>query len=426
MLTAEENDLLCRVGPGTPMGELMRRYWQPIAATCEITDERPVKPVRILGEDLALFRDLRGRLGLIGLYCPHRLRPLTYGIPEEDGLRCPYTYWLFDAEGHCLDIPLEPEDSTLKYEVHTPAYPVQELGGLIWAYLGPAPAPLLPHWDLLVAEHAFRQIGQTILPCNWLQCMEASVDPLDNPYLHGRNPRERGRRRARQPRLQSEFERYQYGIVQRCRLGDAAGDTQEWVEAHPLIFPVMVRTGAGFRQELQMRVPLDDTHTWNLRYQCFFPGEGVEVPQQEEIPLFDVPLKDESGEFIFDVPGVRDMVLWVSQGDIADRARETLGPADQGVEIYRRVLQQQVAIVEDGGDPMNVFRTPAEAPPSIDLRPRGDQAALPERTFDPRTLNDDIERYSPAAKEITRLYRAMRRAEREKTGAGAPRGRRMK
>src|SRR5579875_1758383 len=163
MLTAEENDLLCRVGPGTPMGELMRRYWQPIAATAEISDEQPVKPVRILGEDLALYRDLRNRLGLIGLYCPHRLRPLTYGIPEEDGLRCPYTYWLFDAEGRCLDIPMEPDDSTLKYEIHTPAYPVQELGGLIWAYLGPAPAPLLPRWDLLVAGHAFKQIGQTVL-----------------------------------------------------------------------------------------------------------------------------------------------------------------------------------------------------------------------------------------------------------------------
>lgn len=423
MLTAEENDLLCRVGKGTPMGELMRRYWQPIAAVSELTEERPVRPVRILGEDLALYRDLQNRLGLIGLYCPHRLRPLTYAIPEEEGLRCPYTYWLFDAEGRCIDIPMEPDDSTLKYEVRTPAYPVQELGGLIWAYLGPAPAPLLPLWDLLVAENAFRQIGHTILPCNWLQCMESAVDPLDNPYLNGRDPRktQAGAETSAPPalpRLKSEFERYRYGVIQRCRLGDAAEDTQNWVEAHPLIFPVMVRVGNGFRQELEMRVPIDDTHTWNLRYQCFLPGEHVEVPNQDTIPLFEIPLKDESGEYIFDVSGVRDMVLWVSQGDLLDRTREHLGPADEGLQLYRRILQQQVAIVEDGGDPMNVFRLPSEAGVAIDLQPQGDQTVLPSRSFDPDALEGEIERYSPAVEEVTKLYREMRQAASSRTAEG--------
>ncbi|HTE86986.1 MAG TPA: Rieske 2Fe-2S domain-containing protein, partial [Dehalococcoidia bacterium] len=317
MLTAEENDLLCRVGPGSPMGDLMRRYWQPIAAASELTDEQPVKPVRILGEDLALFRDLSDRLGLISLYCPHRLRPLTFGIPEEEGLRCPYTGWLFDVDGRCLDIPFEPEDSTLKYEVRATAYPAQELGGLVWAYLGPEPAPLLPPWDLLVAKNVFRQIGHAVLPCNWLQCMESVVDPIDNPYLHSSPGRltlpTRGRQRSKpnlsgRRHVQSEFERNKYGVVQRCRLSSSplpevegrnsssplpkgegqssssplpleegqstssplpVGEGQgegDWVEAHPLIFPVMVRSGSGFRQELQFRVPLDDTHTWNVRY----------------------------------------------------------------------------------------------------------------------------------------------------------------
>jgi 5,5'-dehydrodivanillate O-demethylase oxygenase subunit len=399
------------------MGELMRRYWQPIAALSELTEEQPVKPVRILGEDLALYRDLRDRFGLISLYCPHRLRPLTYGIPEEDGLRCPYTGWLFDAEGRCLDIPLEPEDSTLKYEVKTEAYPVRELGGLLWAYLGPAPEPLLPPWDLLVAENCFKQIGWTILNCNWLQCMESSVDPVDNPHLMGgRFQKGNGRRRAKpasggRPHVVSEFERNKYGVVQRCRVGDGTADTVSWVEAHPLIFPVMVRQGNGFRQELQIRVPLDDTHTWNLHYQCFFPGLDVPIPQQDEIPLFEIPIKDDEGEFIWEVPGVRDMVLWVSQGDILDRSREHLSEGDRGVELYRQILQQQVAIVEDGGDPINTFRSARELARPIDVTPRGDESAVEVRSFDPAKVNDDVERFSPAIKQIKRLYREMKKVE---------------
>ena len=421
MLTAEENELLTRVGPGTPMGELMRRYWQPIAATSELDDERPVKPVRVLGEDLALYRDLQNRLGLISLYCPHRLRPLTYGIPEEEGLRCPYTGWLFDGEGRCLDIPFEPEDSTLKFEVRTTAYPAQELGGLIWAYLGPAPAPLLPRWDLLVWDNAFRQIGQTVLPCNWLQCMESAADPADNPYLRGeyfRDAQERRRRlengdapgsatdASESRRLRSEFERFKYGIVQRLRLADDGEDLGQWVEGHPLVFPAMVRLGNGFRNELQIRVPIDDTHTWNLRYQCYAPGEGVEVPPQDEIPLYQIPLKDEKGEYIFSVAGIRDMVLWCSQGEILDRTREHLSSADAGVELYRRVLQQQVAIVEDGGEPINTFRSAAEMGHSLELQPRQRDVPLPV-AFNPEQLEDEVDQYSPGREQITDLYRKM-------------------
>jgi 5,5'-dehydrodivanillate O-demethylase oxygenase subunit len=420
MLTTEENDLLCRVGAGTPMGELMRRYWQPIAATSELTDEQPVKAVRILGEDLALFRDLSDRLGLISLYCPHRLRPLTYGIPEEEGLRCPYTGWLFDIDGRCLDIPFEPEDSTLKYEVRAPAYLAQEMGGLVWAYLGPQPAPLLPPWDLLVAGNVFRQIGHALLPCNWLQCMESTVDPIDNPYLYsarGRgSPRTRTPRVAvERPRVLSEFDRNQHGVVQRCRLlasdDGARAETRQWTEANPLIFPVMVRSGNGFRQELQFRVPVDDTHTWNIYYQAFVPDRGVKAPKQHEIPFFEIPIRNESGDFIFDVPGARDMVLWVSQGDMLDRTREHLSEGDRGVELYRRMLQQQVAIVEDGGDPINTYRVGSSTGSSIDVRPTGDEAVLPLPAFDPSAKRAGVERYSPAYRQIQRLYRRVQQAE---------------
>jgi len=147
MLSAQENERLTRVGPGTPMGELMRRYWHPVAAAAEL-DTHPVKPVKILGESLVLYRDLQGRLGLISDTCPHRRISLEYGITEMEGLRCPYHGWMFDQTGQCIDMPAEPADSTFPCRVKIAGYPVEELGGLIFAYLGPEPGPLVPRWDL--------------------------------------------------------------------------------------------------------------------------------------------------------------------------------------------------------------------------------------------------------------------------------------
>src|SRR6266511_1029272 len=184
MLRIEENERLTRVGPGTPMGALLRRYWHPVAATVEL-DEHPVRPVKILGESLVLFRDRQGRLGLIDDTCPHRRVSFLYGVPEEEGLRCCYHGWMFDRTGRCLEMPAEAPDSTFPRKVKIPGYPVQEMGGLIFAYLGPEPAPLLPRWDLFVWPNAVRQIGLNTLNCNWLQCQENTGDPTHSVYLHG-------------------------------------------------------------------------------------------------------------------------------------------------------------------------------------------------------------------------------------------------
>src|SRR5580700_8340434 len=138
MLSAQENEQLTRVGPGTPMGNLQRRYWHPIAAVEEL-DERYTKRVRLLGEDLVLFRDRSGTLGLVAEFCPHRRASLYYGIPQADGIRCPYHGWKFDRTGACTDQPNEPEGSAFKDKVATAGYPVRELGGMLWAYLGPLP-----------------------------------------------------------------------------------------------------------------------------------------------------------------------------------------------------------------------------------------------------------------------------------------------
>ncbi|MDE2838095.1 MAG: Rieske 2Fe-2S domain-containing protein, partial [Chloroflexota bacterium] len=183
MLTAEMNDRLTKVGPGTPMGELMRRYWHPIAGSAQLNAENPTKEVRLLGEDLVLYRDASGTVGCIEPSCAHRKANLSYGIPEENGLRCAYHGWIFNEHGQCVDQPSEPEGSKFKDKVRIKSYPVEELAGLVFVYMGPLPAPVLPKWDVLSWEGHKDNWG-TLLPCNWLQCQENSLDPLHFQWLH--------------------------------------------------------------------------------------------------------------------------------------------------------------------------------------------------------------------------------------------------
>ena len=165
MLSAEANERLTRVGPGTPCGDFLRRYWFPLRPYAQLLSETVMK-VRLLGEDLVLFRTRNGELGLIGDKCAHRSAGMEYGIPDREGLRCPYHGWLYSPSGQCLDTPLEASDSTLKHRIQIKGYPVEEMGGLIWAYLGPKPAPLLPPWPVFVWPNAIRQIAYAVLPCN--------------------------------------------------------------------------------------------------------------------------------------------------------------------------------------------------------------------------------------------------------------------
>ena len=184
MLTAEQNELLTRIGPGTPAGNLLRRYWQPVAATSEL-EGRWTKRMRLLGEDLVLFRDRQGRRGLIKETCPHRGASLAYGIPTQDGIRCPYHGWEFGHGGECLNQPNERDSAQFSDNAKTAAYPVEELNGMLFAYLGPEPRPLLPRWDGFVAEGSIRMLGRALIPINWLQAMENSLDPIHTEWLHG-------------------------------------------------------------------------------------------------------------------------------------------------------------------------------------------------------------------------------------------------
>ena len=366
MLSVAENDRLSRVGKGTPMGELMRRYWHPISASAELL-ERPTKSVRLLGEDLVLYKDRSGTMGLIDATCPHRRVDLSYGIPEEHGLRCMYHGWMFDETGQCIEQPFEETvhpDGRFKEKVQIAGYPVQVLAGLVFAYLGPLPAPELPQWEQLLWDNAVRDIAISDLPCNWLQCQENSMDPVHVEWVHAymgqylstdRNALARGG--SLRPHQRIGFDEFEFGIIKRRVLlgGDETDD--EWAVGHPVLFPNILLVGNEARATFQFRVPVDDYNTRHISIYSFRAAPGAPVPAQPIIPYRQVPLKDDDGYFILDWTFNQDYTAWVTQGPLAERDKEFLGESDKGIIMFRKQLKRNLQIMEDGGEPMNVFRT---------------------------------------------------------------------
>jgi 5,5'-dehydrodivanillate O-demethylase len=369
MLSKEMNERLTRVGPGTPLGDLLRRYWYPVARVADL-DEEPVLAVGLLGENFALYRTESGSLGMVSQRCPHRGASLTYGIPEEEGLRCAYHGWRFDRTGQCNEMPAEPADSTFKDRIKIPAFPVQELGGLIWTYIGPLPVPLLPRWDILVRDDLERSIGVTHLPINFLQAMENSMDPIHFEWLHavyGNYVRKRkGKPPSMTPRKHEQiaFDVFDYGIYKRRLLeGEDPETSDDWTTGHPVLFPYILAVGDHSSPSFQIRVPVDDTHTlhWWYRTEPLEPG----APVQERVPVWDEPYVHDSGRLVVEtIPG-QDMMAWVTQGEISDRTTERLGTSDKGVILYRNMLLEQMQKVEQGEDPMGVIRDPAINEPHI-------------------------------------------------------------
>lgn len=375
MLTQEQNERLTRVGPGTPMGELMRRYWHPISASAELTNDHPTKEIRLLGEDLILYRDASGTVGCIEPSCAHRKASLAYGVPEMNGIRCCYHGWLFNEKGECLEQPSEPEGSRFKDKVGIKAYPAQEKAGLIFVYMGPSPVPFLPNWDLFMWEGVKRSIYSVDLPCNWLQCHENSLDPVHFQWLHryygmwrssknmeGDTREEfdrvsgiRGKRH-----LKIGFDRVDYGVIKRRLLEGEEESSEWWRIGHPILFPYTLRVGQEHWFEFQCRVPVDDTHTLHLIYTVETPEYGHSFPAQEHVPYHREPTYFEDGRIKDDYVAGQDQLAWIAQGAISDRPTEALGVTDVGIIMFRNMLEEQMKVVEDGGDPLNVHREQKE------------------------------------------------------------------
>ncbi len=358
MLSAQENERLTRVGRGTPMGELMRRYWQPVAAVAQL-DEHPTLAVRLMGEDLVLYRDTRGGYGLLDRHCPHRRADLCNGVPEERGLRCHYHGWLFDGTGACLHQPFEEiarPEARFKDKIKTTAYPVEAKAGLLWAYLGPAPAPLVPDWDLF-GERGYKQIVFSEIPCNWFQGQENSIDPIHFEWLHSNwSAALRGEPGARAPRhLKIAFEEFEWGFVYRRVREDTTEDDDLWTVGRVCLWPNCLYTG-----KFEWRVPIDDERTLHVAW-FNDPVPGAAPFAQPRIPYWRGPITDPATGRLFTSHIMnQDFTAWLGQGTIADRTREHLGESDRGVILLRRRMLEEAAVVARGGDPKAVVRDPAK------------------------------------------------------------------
>lgn len=377
MLSQDENEILARVGPGAPAGRLLRRYWHVVAAASELTSENLKKRVRVLGEDLVLFRNRRGDYGLVGEHCSHRGVSLFHGFVEDDGIRCAYHGWKYDACGRCLDQPFETPEVRYKEEIRHTAYPVVKSAGLLFAYLGPPEKkPVLPRWDILARADGVKRIEICqVLGCNWLQAMENSVDPVHTYYLHSHTLKLKGDP-DHVPFHYQRLNKIEFELVvhpgwagiqkQRFFAGEGAR-----VEApHPLVFPNMLFVPVRSGYAMHFRTPIDDSHTQIYQYRFRPNMDGVPVDQPEDPPAEFIPTKDAAGEFHMNDFTSQDHMAWETQGPVADRAREHLGESDRGILMFRKLLSDQIRAVESGADPIGLNLDP-EKDEVVQLIPEG-------------------------------------------------------
>jgi 5,5'-dehydrodivanillate O-demethylase len=370
MLSAQDNETFTQVGPGTLGGDLQRRYWHPIAAAVDL-DEKRVVQVRVLGENLVLYKAGNGTYGLVQERCPHRSAGLQYGWADEEGLRCSYHGWYFNNEGQCIAQPFDDTVGTgsFKARVKVTAYPVQKLGGLLWAYLGPEPAPLLPRWEILVREGVSHDIGFTLLPCNWLQIAENGLDPVHVEWLHVNQMNLAASRAGAEPIIQSfehiniDFAAFEYGIYKRRLIAGDPEDSRDWTVGHPMLFPAILAQENMF----QFRIPVDDTHTMHIVYSVTPPEKSGQTTDF----VHEIPYQDEKGNFLRDLVIQQDFTAWISQGEITPRSEEVLSRSDRGVTMYRSMLRDALEALQRGEDPIGVVRDPAVNEPSIRLEFEG-------------------------------------------------------
>ena len=359
MLSKKENEILTRVGPGTPAGELLRRYWHPIAVAAEL-NEKPLRRLRILGEDLVLYRGEDSRYGLVAERCAHRGASLAYGRIEGCNIRCAYHGWMYGPDGRCVEQPAEPADSTYKNRIRQTAYSLQKVAGLLFAYMGPMPVPLLPSYDVFTRTDGTRRI--VVLPqlnCNWLQPMENSVDPTHVHYLHGAGKGKPVHGDDQAEIRKYEFEPFEYGIMKK-RFASNGNAKLDLVNQHPLVFPNMLRQHHGLEHYLQYRVPVDDTHTLFFEIYFFESKDGKVVYQPEDPPVDYAPsAMTPEGTYRMDKVWMQDYMAWETAGPIFERSREHLATADRGILVFRKMLKAEIDKVKRGKDPLGVIRDPA-------------------------------------------------------------------
>jgi nitrite reductase/ring-hydroxylating ferredoxin subunit len=378
----------------------MRRYWQPVALVDEISGaSRPIKPVRLLGEDLVLFRNGKGRCGLVGRNCPHRGTDLAYGRLENGGLRCAFHGWLFDIDGRCLETPAEPDGSNLCANIRQKAYPVVEKSGILFAYMGPGEPPAFPHFDCFVAPdtHTFAFKGR--IDCNWLQSLEVGIDPAHTSFLHrffhDEDPKEgygklfrdtsidsdmpmtRIMREFPRPTIEVEPTDFGFRVITLRRISDRSTH----VRVTNLMFPNAFIIPMSREMTItQWHVPTDDNkHYWYAIFTSFGAPVDKDEMRRQRLELYElpdyIPRKNKSNDYGFDPHeqehdtytgmgadiNVHDQWACESMGTIQDRTQEHLGQSDKAISAYRRLLRQAIEDTKGGGKPLMVL-DPQSAP----------------------------------------------------------------
>ncbi|MBV7484846.1 Rieske 2Fe-2S domain-containing protein [Bordetella sp. BOR01] len=429
MLTTEENELLCRVVGDAPMGQLMRRHWTPICLSEEVSepDGDPVQ-ARVLGEDLVVFRDTDGRVGVMDEYCPHRRVSLVYGRNEECGLRCLYHGWKMDVEGTVIEMVSEPAASTMAQKVKHKAYKVQEWGGVIWAYMGlqdDIPEFNPPSWAPTAQTKV--SIAKVLIPCNWAQILEGAIDSAHSSSLHSSDfvPARVGGAEAtdknwlrpstdKAPRLQVQRTSFgfRYAAIRRPITNAAQND---YVRSTVFVAPGTVLIPPNNLYNVaNVNVPIDDTHT---AFYFIAWGEKTTTPDTETWRRFlgtsvgiDLderyrPHRNTGNRFWQDrqamkagnFTGIRgfpnqDIAMWVTMGPIANRPEERLGASDLAIVEFRRQMLDAVQAFQKGepaigtGDlriPADVCSFQAIVPKTTDWREFSVQPAGARPSHDP-------------------------------------------
>ncbi len=385
MLTREENELLCRVEGEAPMGQLMRRHWTPVCLIEEVAeaDGTPVK-ARVFGEDLVVFRDSDGRVGVMDEYCPHRRASLVYGRNEEGGLRCLYHGWKMDVEGNVLEMVSEPAASGMAEKVKHKAYPVKEWGGMVWTYMGPQDAvPEFgpPRWA--PTADARVSIAKAILPCNWAQILEGAIDSAHSSSLHSSDmvpARVDGAKATantwlrpstdKAPRLQVQRGEYgfRYAAIRRP-IKDAA--THDYVRSTVFVAPATALIPPNNLYNVaNINVPCDDTST---AFYFIAWGHPSQTPETEtwrkflrqtvgvDLDPYYRPLRNADNRFWQDRQAMKagnftgitgfpnqDIAMWVTMGAIADRTNDRLGASDLAIVEFRKQMLDAVRAFQNG------------------------------------------------------------------------------
>lgn len=396
MLTVEDNELLTRVGPGTPLGTFMRQYWIPAVGSADLEPDGVPYRIRILGEDLLALRDTEGRVGIIEPFCAHRRAPLYFGRNEDCGIRCVYHGWKFDVTGQCVDMPNEPAESSFKNKVSIGAYPTRERGGVVWVYMGGSEPPELPEFEWADVDASQCHVSFRVQECNWLQALEGEIDSSHGPFLHSRIDGRSSQVMSKAYSMTDRRPRFEvldtdYGVAIAARRDVDGDDDNYYWRVQQYLYPFYTMVPPGSRYPTiggHAWVPIDDNETLAVCF-SYHPSTplaekvvdvfehgtkdgresghlttaGVSADRNPLQPYnayrsrhnrandFSIDWEDQRTTHFSGLPGPwpQDAACQVGMGSIVDRSQEHLGSTDAGIVRVRRSLKRVVTKLDKEG-----------------------------------------------------------------------------